>query len=87
MLNQLEHSGIPKFIDFQHVSGQSILMMERAPGINLEQLSRQTGKLEPRLILKIAAQMSNILLYLRRQSESVVSSLIVHGDIKPSYNV
>ena len=28
--------------------------------------------------------MSNILLYLRRQSESTVSSLIVHGDIKPS---
>ena len=84
MLNQLGHSGIPKFVDFQHVSGQSILMMERAPGINLEQLSRQTGKLEPRLILKIAAQMSNILLYLRRQSESTVSSLIVHGDIKPS---
>ena len=84
MLNQLEHSGIPKFIEFQQVSGQSILMMERAPGINLEQLSRQTGKLEPRLVLKIAAQLADILLYLRCQSQLPGGNLMVHGDIKPS---
>ncbi len=84
MLSQLAHSGIPKQIEFQQVSGQSILMMERAPGINLEQLSRQTGRLAPRLVLKIAAQMVNILLYLRRQYGLPGGNLIVHGDIKPS---
>lgn len=84
MLNQLEHSGIPRFIEFQQVSGQSILMMARAPGINLEQLSRQAGRLELRLVLKIAAQLANILLYLRRQSQLPGGNLMVHGDIKPS---
>jgi non-specific serine/threonine protein kinase len=81
MLSQVEHQGIPEFIAFQSVRGQSILMMSRAPGINLQEYARQVGSLEPRLVLKIAAQMSDILLRLRNNS---AGSTIVHGDIKPS---
>ena len=81
MLSQVAHQGIPEYIAFQHVRGQSILMMSRAPGVNLQEYARQAGKLEPRLVLKIAAQMSDILLRLRNNSGR---SMIVHGDIKPS---
>ena len=42
---------------------------------------RQVGRIEPRLLLKIAAQMSDILLRLRNNTGG---STIVHGDIKPS---
>ena len=81
MLSQVEHKGIPEFIAFQAVRGQSILMMSRAPGINLQEYARKVGRIEPRLLLKIAAQMSDILLRLRNNSGR---STIVHGDIKPS---
>jgi non-specific serine/threonine protein kinase len=84
MLSQIDHPGIPKFVEFQNLNGQSILMMSRAPGITLEQLSRQTGKLAPRLILKIAAQLADILLCLRQQHTGASTAPIVHGDIKPS---
>ncbi len=81
MLSQVEHQGIPEFIAFQTVRGQSILMMSRAPGINLKEYARQVGRIKPRLLLKIAAQMADILLRLRN---NVGRSTIVHGDIKPS---
>jgi non-specific serine/threonine protein kinase len=81
MLSQVEHQGIPEFIAFQTVRGQSILMMSRAPGINLQEYARQVGRVEPRLLLKIAAQMADILLRLRNNSGR---STLVHGDIKPS---
>lgn len=81
MLSQVEHQGIPEFMAFQNVRGQSILMMSRAPGINLQEYGRQVGRLETRLVLKIAAQMADILLRLRNNAGR---STIVHGDIKPS---
>ncbi len=81
MLSQVAHQGIPEFIAFQYVRGQSILMMSRAPGINLQEYALQIGKVEPRLVLKIAAQMADILLRLRNNAGN---STIVHGDIKPS---
>jgi non-specific serine/threonine protein kinase len=84
MLSRTSHPGIPKFIEFQNISGQSILMMTRAKGINLEQLSRQTGKLAPDLVLKIASQMADILLSLRGDQDQLDSPTMVHGDIKPS---
>lgn len=39
MLEQVSHSRIPKLITYQRARGQSILVMERAPGWNLEQIS------------------------------------------------
>ena len=83
MLSQVKHPLVPDFIEFQRVRGQSILMMARARGMNLEQLSRQQGRLEPRLILKIAAQMADVLLSLRALAEQEQRAPMVHGDIKP----
>jgi non-specific serine/threonine protein kinase len=84
MLLQVDHPLVPKCIDFQKVHGQSILMMERAPGINLEQLSLKKGRLNPRLLLKIAAQFADILIGLRQAGAKKQQPAIVHGDIKPS---
>lgn len=84
MLSQVRHAGVPAFIEFQRVHGQSILMMERAPGVNLEEFSRRKGRLEPHLILKIAAQLADILRGLRDQAQTEQRPPIVHGDIKPS---
>ena len=84
MLSTVKHPGIPQFVEFQNLSGQSILMMERAPGITLEQLSNLRGRLEPRLILSIAGQMAAILLSLRQHTGKPPGRLVVHGDIKPS---
>lgn len=84
MLSQVDHPLVPKCIDFQKVHGQSILMMERAPGINLEQLSLKSGRLSPKLLLKIAAQLADILMALRDSAINNNLPPIVHGDIKPS---
>lgn len=84
MLSQVDHPLVPRAIDFQRVHGQSILMMQRAQGINLEQLSLKKGRLSPRLLLKIAAQIADILLGLRQDAKKNQRSVIVHGDIKPS---
>ncbi len=84
MLSQVDDTLVPKYIDFQRVHGQSILMMQRAPGINLEQLSLKKGRLSPRLLLKIASQFADILLGLRQEAKLNQRSVIVHGDIKPS---
>ncbi len=89
---QLAHSQIPKVIDYQKIKRQSILQMSRAPGIDLEQLSHQQGPLAPELVVSIAIQLAEILLYLRddklhtqRSSQGyLLGKPYVHGDIKPS---
>ena len=83
MLDQVSHPRIPKLITYQRARGQSILVMERAPGWNLEQVSLKQGKLPPRLIVRIAAQLADILKALRRETGPHARP-VVHGDIKPS---
>ncbi|MGM0703794.1 MAG: protein kinase domain-containing protein [Pseudomonadota bacterium] len=83
MLEQVDHPRVPRLIAFQRVRSQSILAMERAPGLNLEEVSLQEGRLSPRLIVRIAAQLADILCALRRES-GPAGKPIVHGDIKPS---
>lgn len=83
MLEQVAHPRIPALEAYQRVRGQSILAMERAPGWNLEEVSLREGKLSPRLIVRIAAQLADILKALRRES-GLQSRPVVHGDIKPS---
>jgi len=83
MLGQVEHPQIPRLIEFVRINHQSILVMERARGINLEQLSLQQGRLSARLILRIAAQMATILQGMRDRPDGNNRPLI-HGDIKPS---
>ncbi len=84
MLAQVALPHIPAFIEFQRVRGQSILMMERGPGINLQELILKRGRVEPRLVLKIAAQLADILRSLRDDALRRDRPPIIHGDIKPS---
>ncbi|MEC9482062.1 MAG: protein kinase [Halomonas sp.] len=83
MLEQVDHPRVPRLIAFQQVRRQAILVMERAPGINLEEYSLRHGRLSPRLVLRIAAQLADILRSLRREA-GPAGKPIVHGDIKPS---
>ena len=84
MQSQLMHTGIPAVSEYTRISRQSVLMMERAPGLDLEAYSIQQGPLSPRLILKIAAQLVEVLTALRAFKLDDQPSPIVHGDIKPS---
>ena len=83
MLEQVEHPRIPRLVAFQRARGQSILVMERAPGWNLEEVSLREGRLSPRLVVNIARQLAEILIALRRESGPRARP-VVHGDIKPS---
>lgn len=82
--SQLNHPQIPKVIDYQKIKRQSILQMSRAPGIDLEKLSRQQGPLAPELVVSIAVQLAEILIYLRDPNQHPQKKPYVHGDIKPS---
>ena len=84
MQGLLSHSHIPAVKEFYQRGRQSILMMERAPGIDLEQYSLREGPVGPRLIVKMAVQLGKILLYLRQFELDGGHRPIVHGDIKPS---
>jgi non-specific serine/threonine protein kinase len=81
---QLKHDKIPQVIDYQKIKRQSILQMSRAPGIDLEKLSHQKGPLAPELVINIAIQLAEILLYLRDNNAHARNKPYVHGDIKPS---
>lgn len=83
MLEQVAHPRVPRLIVFQRVRHQSILVMQRAPGENLEEVSLREGRLSPRRVVHIAAQLADILRALRRES-GPSGRPIVHGDIKPS---
>ncbi|MDI4661161.1 MULTISPECIES: protein kinase [Cobetia] len=84
MLDQVAHPLIPRLISYQRVRRQSILVMQRAPGINLEEYSLRHGRMSPRLVVKIASQLADILKSLRGSSTGANTPPIVHGDIKPS---
>ncbi|MBB3191887.1 protein kinase domain-containing protein [Halomonas cerina] len=83
MLEQVAHPRVPRLIVFQRVRNQAILVMQRAPGINLEEVSLREGRLSPRLVMRIADQLADILRTLRREAGPAGRS-VVHGDIKPS---
>ncbi|HET8848808.1 MAG TPA: protein kinase [Marinobacter sp.] len=83
ILEQVEHPYVPRLISFQRANNQPILVMERAAGLNLEEVSLCEGRLKPRLILRIADQLADILRSLRCET-SRAGRPIVHGDIKPS---
>ncbi len=83
MLAEVGHPWVPKLIEFQRIGRQAIMVMERAPGLDLEQLSLREGRLSPRLVVRIADQMAAILHGLRAAAIRSRRPL-VHGDIKPS---
>lgn len=81
---QFTHSRIPKVFEYYKIKRQSIVHMQRAPGIDLEKLSFQRGPLPSELVVKIAVQLADILLYLRDSKKHYKAKPYVHGDIKPS---
>ncbi|WP_213994908.1 protein kinase [Arsukibacterium sp.] len=84
MLSLVKHPAIPSYITYQVIKKQGILMMGRAKGVDLEQYSLKVGRLPVRLIIDIALQLAELLLFLRQQQINGDSAPIVHGDIKPS---
>ncbi|GAB3017014.1 protein kinase [Bowmanella dokdonensis] len=84
MLSQVDHPRVPQLEEFQRIKKQAILVMERAKGLDLEQVSLQKGPLSPRLVTRIAGQLADILLALRQHKARGQDKPIVHGDIKPS---
>lgn len=84
MLGHVRHAGVPSLVEFQQIGKQAILVMERAIGEDLEKVSLKHGPLSPRLIVKLAVQIGDMLRYLRRYREKGEAKPLVHGDIKPS---
>jgi non-specific serine/threonine protein kinase len=84
MLSHVQHPYVPAFIEFQQIGKQSILVMERAEGEDLEKVSLKHGPLPPRIIIKIAVQLGELLQALRGFTYQGAEKPIVHGDIKPS---
>lgn len=84
MLSLVNHPYVPKLVEYQKIKKQSVLVMERAKGEDLERISLKYGPLPAHLIIKIAAQLADILLHLREYQQQGQSKPIVHGDIKPS---
>jgi non-specific serine/threonine protein kinase len=84
MLQQVEHKHVPSLVAFERIRNQAIMVMDRSPGIDLEKVSLEKGPLHARLVIKIAAQLADILLALRENTYLEQSKPIVHGDIKPS---
>lgn len=78
MLGLLSHPNIPKLVDYQRINKQSVMVMERAPGIDLEQYSLQYGAIHPHMAHTIMVQLLDILDYLHQGKP------VIHGDIKPS---
>jgi non-specific serine/threonine protein kinase len=84
MLSLVEHPYVPRLIQYQRIKKQSVLVMERAKGEDLEKISLKYGPLSVHLVIKIAVQLADILLYLRGHQLQGQTKPIVHGDIKPS---
>ena len=84
MLSLVNHPYVPRLIEYQRINKQSVLVMDRAKGEDLEKISLKYGPLSVQLVIKIAGQLADILLYLRGHQQQGQTKPIVHGDIKPS---
>jgi non-specific serine/threonine protein kinase len=84
MLSLVIHPLVPRLIEYQRIQKQSVLVMDRAKGEDFEKISLKYGPLSVRLVIDIAAQLADILLYLREHQQEGRAKPIVHGDIKPS---
>jgi non-specific serine/threonine protein kinase len=84
MLGRVQHPLVPQLIQFQRIKRQSILVMQRAPGVDLEQYSLAKGPLPPDELMNIVVQLCDILVALRNHHDAGNKKPIVHGDVKPS---
>lgn len=84
MLSQIDNAMVPKFLAFERVKKQGILMMARAKGEDLEKVSLKRGCFEPKELVELALLLRNVLIDLRNHRNGILPQPIVHGDIKPS---
>lgn len=84
MQGQVIHPFIPRLYEYTRLARQSVLVMERARGMDLEAWSLLQGRLPPRLILRLAWQLVEVLNALRNHHNEQGEAPLVHGDIKPS---
>ncbi|WP_371192974.1 protein kinase [Glaciecola sp. SC05] len=84
MLGLVQHPSVPQLIQFQKIKRQSILVMQLAPGYDLEQYSLSQGPLPVNELVEILVQLCDILLALRQHQSNGSKKPIVHGDVKPS---
>ncbi|MFW8589561.1 protein kinase domain-containing protein [Glaciecola sp. 2405UD65-10] len=78
------HPHIPHVIAFQKIKRQSILAMQRAPGVDLEVYSLQYGPLAIKDIMLILSQLCDLVIMLRSYKQAGENKPVVHGDLKPS---
>ncbi|OCQ22944.1 serine/threonine protein kinase [Pseudoalteromonas luteoviolacea] len=84
MLSQIKNPMVPEFFAFERVKKQGILMMARAKGEDLEQISIKQGRLNAKDLVQLALKLRNVLVDLRERKNGMSPQPIVHGDIKPS---
>lgn len=84
MQSRIEHLHIPKVYEYRKISKQSAIVMDRAQGVDLDLYSIRHGRLSPKALIDIAAQMAELLQCLRQHKEKGEEKPLVHGDIKPS---
>lgn len=76
LLDRLNHPNIVRVHSVDQVDGKILIAMEYVPGVNLQELLRQQGKLPLRQALDIAIQVLDALDYAH-------SNHTIHRDIKP----
>lgn len=76
LLDRLNHPNIVRVHSVDRVDGKILIAMEYVPGVNLQELLRQQGKLPVRQALDIAIQVLDALDYAHRNHT-------IHRDIKP----
>jgi serine/threonine protein kinase len=82
ILKQLNHSRIPKYIDYFCIDDRSLwfgLIQEYIPGESLKEQLVQGKRFTEKQVRKIAAEILNILMHLHELNPAVL-----HRDIKPS---
>lgn len=84
MQGLFNHPHIPRVVAFQKIKRQSILAMQRAPGVDLEVYSLQHGPLAVQDIMLILSQLCDLVIMLRLHKLNGENKPLVHGDLKPS---
>ncbi|MEJ5251867.1 MAG: serine/threonine-protein kinase, partial [Armatimonadota bacterium] len=77
LLDRLNHPNIVRVHSVDQVDGKILVAMEYVPGVNLQELLRQQGKLPVAQAVDIAIQVLDALDYAHSQR-------IIHRDIKPA---
>lgn len=78
LLSQLNHDGIVRVQDFFADDGRVYVVLEHVQGQTLRKLVKQSGPLSQKEVVRIALELSDILIYLHSQNPP-----IVHRDVTP----